>query len=178
VNARLLLQVSIEAWICNIIKAAGKHQININNNNKNTDDEAIITTMDNEEDSVLDESEQTARPQDIALLQQRIQAWHPILDPKWVIAALFYLGAILVPVGALPCVFALMFFLHLFVLLFSLGAPARSLARLPCCLLLLLLLSVVCCRLQNRIDAGRCCGNENQIRRLLQSTKFRLQHWQ
>lgn len=52
-----------------------------------------------DEDSVLDESEQTARPPDIALLQQRIQAWHPILDPKWVIAALFYLGAILVPVG-------------------------------------------------------------------------------
>jgi hypothetical protein len=58
------------------------------------------------EDSVLDESEQTARPQDIALLQQRIQAWHPILDPKWVIAALFYLGAILVPVGTFAfCVF-------------------------------------------------------------------------
>ena len=62
-----------------------------------------MTTDDKSEDSsssaILDESEQTERPRNVALLQQRIQAWHPILDPTWVVVALFYLGAILVPVG-------------------------------------------------------------------------------
>ena len=52
-----------------------------------------------EDDSALELSEQTNRPADVALAQQRIPAWHPILDPLWVIVALFYLGAILVPVG-------------------------------------------------------------------------------
>ena len=52
-----------------------------------------------DDESVLDISEQTNRPNDVALAQQRIPAWHPILDPVWVIIALFYLGAILVPVG-------------------------------------------------------------------------------
>lgn len=52
------------------------------------------------EDSALDLAEQTQRPIDNALNQQRIDAWHPILDPVWVIVALFYLGIILIPVGA------------------------------------------------------------------------------
>jgi hypothetical protein len=52
-----------------------------------------------EDESVLDISEQTNRPPDVALAQQRIQAWHPVLDPVWVIIGLFYLGVILVPVG-------------------------------------------------------------------------------
>lgn len=52
-----------------------------------------------EDESVLDLAEQTNRPSDVALAQQRIPAWHPILDPLWVIIALFYLGVILVPVG-------------------------------------------------------------------------------
>jgi hypothetical protein len=33
--------------------------------------------------------------------QQRLNAWHPILDPVFVIVALFYLGVIMVPVGML-----------------------------------------------------------------------------
>jgi hypothetical protein len=57
--------------------------------------------VDDDDDSALDISEQTQRPLDIALNQQRIPAWHPILDPVWVIVALFYLGVILVPVGKL-----------------------------------------------------------------------------
>jgi hypothetical protein len=57
-------------------------------------------SLDDDEDSVLDESEQTNRPTDTAFSQQRIQAWHPILDPVWVIIALFYLGVIMVPTGA------------------------------------------------------------------------------
>ena len=56
---------------------------------------------DEEDDSVLDIAEQTNRPNDTAFAQQRIQAWHPILDPVWAICALFYVGAILVPTGKL-----------------------------------------------------------------------------
>jgi hypothetical protein len=52
-----------------------------------------------DDDSALDECEQTMRPADVALHQQRIDAWHPILDPVWVIVALLYLGVIMVPVG-------------------------------------------------------------------------------
>jgi hypothetical protein len=55
--------------------------------------------MDDEDDDVLDPSEQTQRPIDNALNQQRLNAWHPILDPVFVIVALFYLGVIMVPVG-------------------------------------------------------------------------------
>ena len=59
------------------------------------------SSMLEEDDSVLDMSEQTMRPRDNALRQQRIEAWHPILDPVWVIVALFYIGVIMVPVGTL-----------------------------------------------------------------------------
>mmetsp|Transcript_22771 Transcript_22771/g.63309 ORF Transcript_22771/g.63309 Transcript_22771/m.63309 type:complete len:395 (+) Transcript_22771:113-1297(+) len=59
---------------------------------------AGMTEREDDED-VLDISEQTNRPLDDALHQQRVQAWHPILDPVWVIVALFYLGVILVPTG-------------------------------------------------------------------------------
>jgi hypothetical protein len=52
-----------------------------------------------DDDSALDESEQLNLPLDVALRQQRIQAWHPVLDPVWVIFALFYLGVIFVPTG-------------------------------------------------------------------------------
>lgn len=55
--------------------------------------------VDDDDDSALDPSEQTQRPVDNALNQQRINAWNPILDPVFVIVALFYLGVILVPVG-------------------------------------------------------------------------------
>jgi hypothetical protein len=52
-----------------------------------------------DDESVLDISEQTMRPLDVALFQQRVKAWSPILDPWWTIAALLYFGIILVPVG-------------------------------------------------------------------------------
>ena len=63
--------------------------------------------MDGEDEDVLDMSEQTNRPKDDALHQQRVQAWHPILDPVWVIVTLFYLGVILVPTGKVVCVLSL-----------------------------------------------------------------------
>jgi hypothetical protein len=56
-----------------------------------------------DDDSALEESEQTMRPPDVALHQQRVEAWHPILDPVWVIIALLYLGVIMVPVGECDC---------------------------------------------------------------------------
>jgi hypothetical protein len=55
--------------------------------------------VDDDDDDVLDPSEQTQRPIDNALNQQRLNAWHPVLDPVFVIVALFYLGVIMVPVG-------------------------------------------------------------------------------
>jgi len=55
--------------------------------------------------SVLGKVEQTMRPRDDALHQQRIEGWSPILDPVWVIVPLLCLGVILVPVGRLRRVF-------------------------------------------------------------------------
>lgn len=69
---------------------------------------AISTTLtknmplqqkDDDDEPVLPLEEQTNRPPDLALHQQRIPAWSPILDPVWVIIGLFYLGIIMVPVG-------------------------------------------------------------------------------
>jgi len=54
---------------------------------------------DEDDEGRLPLEEQTNRPPDLALHQQRIPAWNPILDPVWVIIALFYLGIIMVPTG-------------------------------------------------------------------------------
>ena len=62
-------------------------------------DTMASTLRDDDDEDILDISEQTNRPTDDALHQQRVQAWHPILDPVWVIVGLFYLGVILVPTG-------------------------------------------------------------------------------
>ena len=56
-------------------------------------------SLPDEDESVLDISEQTKRPLDLALRQQRIESWNPILDPVWVIGALCVLGLVFVPVG-------------------------------------------------------------------------------
>ncbi len=39
------------------------------------------------------------RPPDVALLQQRMKSWQPLLDPKWVIATYFLIGIVFIPVG-------------------------------------------------------------------------------
>jgi cytochrome c-type biogenesis protein CcmH/NrfG len=52
-----------------------------------------------EDESVLPIEEQTQRPNDVAVQQQRIEAWSPILDPEWVIYTLLILAVILIPVG-------------------------------------------------------------------------------
>ena len=54
-------------------------------------------TNEHDDDDILDLAEQTNRPVDDSIHQQRVQAWHPILDPLWVIIGLFYLGIIFVP---------------------------------------------------------------------------------
>jgi hypothetical protein len=57
--------------------------------------------VDGEEESVLDEDEQTMRPKDVAVQQQRVFAWHPIMDPEWVIYSFLILAVIMIPVGTL-----------------------------------------------------------------------------
>ena len=42
---------------------------------------------------------QSRRPGDVALMQQRMKAWQPLLSPRWVIAAYFAIALVFVPVG-------------------------------------------------------------------------------
>lgn len=41
----------------------------------------------------------TKRPADVALKQQRMKAWQPLLDPKWVIPCYLLIGVIFIPIG-------------------------------------------------------------------------------
>ena len=59
--------------------------------------------VDGEEESVLEDDEQTMRPKDVAVQQQRVFAWHPILDPEWAIYSFLILAVIMIPVGTLNC---------------------------------------------------------------------------
>jgi hypothetical protein len=52
-----------------------------------------------EDESVLDLADQINRPKDVAIQQQRVEAWHPILDPEWMIYSFLILAVILIPVG-------------------------------------------------------------------------------
>jgi hypothetical protein len=52
-----------------------------------------------EDEEVLDISDQTRRPNDGALKQQRIRAWNPYLDPWWFIGTLYLIAAVAIPVG-------------------------------------------------------------------------------
>jgi hypothetical protein len=64
-----------------------------------------MSTSKSEEDELPPPlSEQTRRPLDTALRQQRVKAWYPILNPWWVVGTFCVLGAIFVPVGKL-CLF-------------------------------------------------------------------------
>ena len=53
----------------------------------------------NDDDSALSLSLQKNRPQDISVQQQRIQAWHPILDPDWMVYTFLAIAIIMIPVG-------------------------------------------------------------------------------
>lgn len=61
--------------------------------------------VDGEEESVLEADEQTMRPKDVAVQQQRVYAWHPILDPEWVIYSFLILSVIMIPVGKIFVIF-------------------------------------------------------------------------
>jgi hypothetical protein len=58
-----------------------------------------MSQMEEDEDSVLDSVDQINRPPDVAIQQQRIKAWHPILDPEWMIYGYLILAVILIPTG-------------------------------------------------------------------------------
>lgn len=65
------------------------------------EDEVLLeSTMRNDGDAPEQNYDPTSkRPRDTALRQQRMVAWHPILDPAWVICGFFLLGAVMVPTG-------------------------------------------------------------------------------
>ena len=71
------------------------------NNTKQQQQQQQQPEKEEDDEPILPLEEQTQRPPDLALHQQRIPAWNPILDPVWVIIALFYLGIIMVPTGTL-----------------------------------------------------------------------------
>lgn len=58
-------------------------------------------SVDNGNDqSTNDEnSSKTRRPANVALKQQRMKSWQPLLDPKWVIATYLLIGVIFIPTG-------------------------------------------------------------------------------
>lgn len=58
-----------------------------------------MSQIEEDEDSVLDIADQLNRPPDVAIQQQRIKAWHPILDPEWMIYGYLILAVILIPTG-------------------------------------------------------------------------------
>ena len=57
------------------------------------------TAAGEELEDYLDISEQKNRPDDLPINNQRINAWHPILDPNWVIFTYLILAAIMIPFG-------------------------------------------------------------------------------
>jgi hypothetical protein len=52
-----------------------------------------------EHESAVDIADQTMRPKDSAVQQQRVLAWHPILDPEWVIYSFLILAVVMIPLG-------------------------------------------------------------------------------
>jgi len=59
----------------------------------------VSTTRTREDEDHLPLSEQSNRPSDIPIQTQTINAWHPILDPNWVIFTYLALAAIMIPFG-------------------------------------------------------------------------------
>ena len=63
---------------------------------------SIHSTTDGADDDgeeILPLNEQTNRPTDNNVQQQRIEGWHPILDPEYVIYAFLILAVIFIPTG-------------------------------------------------------------------------------
>jgi hypothetical protein len=79
-----------------------------------------MTSDGGDDDSALDISEQTNRPNDSSVQQQHINAWHPILDPEWMIYSYLILAVVMIPLGTLMFVC----FICLFVCLFGVSRPS------------------------------------------------------
>jgi len=58
-----------------------------------------MSRIDEDDDSILDLADQLNRPPEVAIQQQRVKAWHPILDPEWMIYGYLILAVILIPLG-------------------------------------------------------------------------------
>ena len=58
-----------------------------NNNNSNIENDEEPTPL------------KSRKPSDVALTQQRMKSWQPLLDPKWIIAAYLAIGIIFIPTG-------------------------------------------------------------------------------
>ena len=58
-----------------------------------------VSTTGDELDNLLEFAEQSNRPSDIPIQTQSIKAWHPILDPNWVIFSYLLLAVIMIPFG-------------------------------------------------------------------------------
>lgn len=100
--------------------------------------EKAIDSKLTDDDSVLDISEQVNRPADIAVQQQRIPGWHPILDPEWMIYSYLVLAVILIPLGELNSLVRLLSaprsFACLIVYMRFHEIRSRMLFPSPCCL--------------------------------------------
>ena len=66
-----------------------------NNGNENNNSSSNIEK--DEEPTIL----KSRKPSDVALTQQRMKSWQPLLDPKWIIAAYLAIGIIFIPTGEL-----------------------------------------------------------------------------
>eukprot|EP00571_Detonula_confervacea_P013602 CAMPEP_0172310440 /NCGR_PEP_ID=MMETSP1058-20130122/11483_1 /TAXON_ID=83371 /ORGANISM="Detonula confervacea, Strain CCMP 353" /LENGTH=429 /DNA_ID=CAMNT_0013023247 /DNA_START=54 /DNA_END=1343 /DNA_ORIENTATION=+ len=63
---------------------------------QNTSDSA---TTGNDQSNGYENPSNTRRPANVALKQQRMKSWQPLLDPKWVIATYLLIGIIFIPTG-------------------------------------------------------------------------------
>ena len=68
---------------------------NGNENNNNSSNIELHEKNDEEPTTPL----KSRKPSDVALTQQRMKSWQPLLDPKWIIAAYLAIGIIFIPTG-------------------------------------------------------------------------------
>jgi hypothetical protein len=99
--------VSVEASLSNGANIIGGGENNIlemtpssaSNGDNGGEENTNSNDDDDDDESVLSLSKQTNRPKDVPIQQQRINAWHPILDPNWMIVSYLILALIMIPFG-------------------------------------------------------------------------------
>jgi hypothetical protein len=91
--------MSIEAGLSNGANTGGDTNIMETSPSSNGDNQKSSSADDDDDESVLSLSKQTNRPRDVPIQQQRINAWHPILDPNWMIVSYLILALIMIPFG-------------------------------------------------------------------------------